>query len=152
MIVSFFILNIFFRHKTTCVSVFFLIDINIFNKKFESFVKSETKIERLSNIKKHSFNDLSMSVNEIKNIFIYYENDVKKIRTCFSHEVYQKINSKLINVTLFNDNNIIKIDNFQNIIIHENYNWFALSHVIIFRKFFQINSLIELKCDLIDFV
>ena len=72
-----------FKRKTTCVFVFFSIDVNIFNKKFESFVKDEIKIERLLNIIKYSLNSLSISVNEIKNIFIYYEDDVNKIKTYF---------------------------------------------------------------------
>ena len=52
-----------------------------------------------------------MNVNEIKNIFVYHKNNVNKIKTCFKHDVHQKINSKLINITLFNNNNIIKINN-----------------------------------------
>ena len=63
--------------------IFFSININIFNKKFENFVKDETKIERFSNITKYSLNDFSMSANEIKDISAYYENDVNKIKACF---------------------------------------------------------------------
>ena len=67
----------------TCVSISFSIDVNIFSRKFKSFVKDETKIERFSNIAKNSFNNLLININKIKNIFVYYQNDVNKIKTCF---------------------------------------------------------------------
>ena len=142
-----------FERETSCISVFFSIDVNIFSKKFKSFVESKTKIERFSNITKYLFNNLLMSVNEIKNIFAYHKNNVNKIRTYFKYDVHQKVNDKLINITLLNDDNMIKINNFQDIVIYESCNWFEFSHVVILKNFFQINFLIEKKkCDLINLV
>ena len=67
----------------SCVFIFFSVNVNIFNKKFENFEENTMKIESFSNIAKYSFNNLLVNVSKIKNIFIYYKNDVNKIKTCF---------------------------------------------------------------------
>ena len=72
-----------FERETTCVSIFFSVDVNVFSKKFKNFVKDETKIERFSIKAKYSFNNLLISANEIKDISAYYENDVNKIKMYF---------------------------------------------------------------------
>ena len=41
------------------------------------------KIERASNVTKDLFNNLSISINKIKNIHVYYKDGVNKIKMYF---------------------------------------------------------------------
>ena len=52
-----------------------------------------------------------MKFVEFENITINYRDNINYVETSIKHDVHQKNYYKLINVFVFNDNNVIEINN-----------------------------------------
>ena len=90
-----------------------------------------------------------MKFIKIELITIDYRNNINYIESNIKYNVHQKIYYKLINMFVFNENNVIEINNYYfDIMFHKRYNEIAISHVMIFKKKIQINCLIEIKSSL----